>query len=141
MQLTTPDLSTPQGAHIAERLRDDLIVWLATVRPDGRPHLAAVWFLWDGETILIFSQPNQKVRNLRANPHVALSLDDTDTGDDVVTIEGVAELMPSGAVTAELAPYAEKYAAKLREMGWTPQDMAQSYTEALRITPTTFRVV
>lgn len=141
MPLTTLDPSTPQGAHIVQRLRDDLIVWLATVRPDGRPHLAAVWFLWDGETILIFSQPNQKVRNLRANPHVALSLDGTETGDDVITIEGVAELPPPGTVTAELAPYAEKYAAKLREMNWTPHSMAQSYTEAIRITPATFRIV
>lgn len=141
MQLTTLDLSTPQGAHIAARLRDDLIVWLATVRPDGRPHLAAVWFLWDGETILIFSRPNQKMRNLRANANVALSLDGTDTGEDVVTIEGIAELPPRGSVTVEMAPYAEKYAAKLREMGWTPHSMAQSYTEPIRITPTAFRVV
>lgn len=138
MQPATLDLSTPQGAHIAQRLRDDLIVWLATVRPDGRPHLVPVWFLWDGETILIFSQPNQKLRNLRANPHVVLSLDDSDTGEDVVTIEGVAELLPRGSVTAELAPYAEKYAAKLQAMGWTPQQMAQSYTEPIRITPTKF---
>ncbi len=138
MQPATLDLSTPQGAHIAERLRDDLIVWLATVRPDGRPHLVPVWFLWDGETILIFSQPNQKMRNLRANPNVALSLDGTVTGDDVVTIEGMAELPPRGTVTAELGPYAEKYAGKLREMGWTPKQMAQAYTEAIRITPTKF---
>ncbi|HEX6796796.1 MAG TPA: TIGR03667 family PPOX class F420-dependent oxidoreductase [Ktedonobacterales bacterium] len=141
MWLSTLDLTTPQGAHIAERLRGDLIVWLATVRPDGRPHLAAVWFLWDGETILIFSQPNQKVRNLRANPHVVLSLDDTGTGDDAVTIEGIAELLAPGTVTSELAPYAEKYAAKLREMGWTPHSMAQSYTEAIRITPARFHIV
>lgn len=141
MRFTALGRSTPQGAHIAERLRDDLIVWLATVRPDGRPHLAAVWFLWDGATILIFSQPNQKVRNLRANANVALSLDGTEAGDDVIVIDGAAELLPSGSVTTELAPYAEKYAAKLREMGWTPHSMAQSYTEAIRITPSAFRIV
>lgn len=139
MQRASLDLSVPYEFHIAQRLRNDLIVWLATVRPDGRPHLAAVWFLWDSGTILIFSQPNQKVRNLRANPNVVLSLDNTDTGEDAVTIEGVAELLPSGSVTAELAPYAQKYAAKLQKMGWTPQQMAQSYTEAIRITPTKFR--
>jgi PPOX class probable F420-dependent enzyme len=141
MRFASLDLSTEQGAHIAARLRDDLIVWLASVRPDGRPHLAAVWFLWDGETILIFSQPNQKMRNLRANANVALSLDDTDTGEDAITIEGTAELLPHGSVTTELEPYGQKYAGKLREMGWTPHSMAQSYSEAIRITPTTFHIV
>ena len=120
MQPATLDLSTSHGAHIAQRLRDDLIIWLATVRPDGRPHLVPVWFLWDGEAILIFSQPNQKMRS------------------DVVTIEGVAELLPSGSVTVELAPYSEKYAGRLQAMRRTPQQMAQSYTEAIRITPTRF---
>lgn len=138
MRPATLDLSTPHGAHIAERLRDDLIIWLATTRPDGRPHLVPVWFLWDGEAILIFSQPNQKLRNLRANPQVALSLDNTKSGGDVVTIEGMAELPPRGSLTVELAPYAEKYADRLRAMGRTPRQMAQVYTESIRITPTRF---
>lgn len=137
-QPATLDLSTPHGAHIAERLRDDLIIWLATMRPDGRPHLVPVWFFWDGETILIFSKPNQKMRNLRANPRVVLGLDNTKNGGDVVTIEGVAELLPRGSVTAELAPYAEKYADRLQRMGQTPGQMAQVYSEAIRITPTRF---
>jgi PPOX class probable F420-dependent enzyme len=138
MQPAQLDLSSPQGHHIAERLRNDLIVWLATVRPDGRPHLVPVWFLWDGETILIFSQPNQKVRNLRADPRVMLSLDNTRGGGDVVLIEGVAELPPRGSVTMELAPYTEKYAERMRAMNRTPRQMAESYTEPIRITPTKF---
>ena len=45
------------------------------MRADGRPHLVPVWFLWDGETLLIFSEPEkQKVRNLRANGQVSLAL-------------------------------------------------------------------
>jgi PPOX class probable F420-dependent enzyme len=138
MQPAQLDLSSPRNRHIAERLRNDLIVWLATVRPDGRPHLVPVWFLWDGETILIFSQPNQKVRNLRADPRVMLSLDNTRGGGDVVLIEGVAELPPRGAVTMELAPYAEKYAERMRAMNRTPRQLAESYTEPIRITPTKF---
>src|SRR6185437_16095997 len=85
------DLSDPDQAHAAERLRSATILWLASVRPDERPHLVPVWFLWEGATILIFSKPkNQKIRNLRQNPAVTVSLDDTDEGDDVVVLEGVA---------------------------------------------------
>ncbi len=39
--------------HIEERLRSNEMVWLTTVRPDGRPHSVPVWFLWDGATVLI----------------------------------------------------------------------------------------
>ena len=67
------DLSKERDAHIEQRLRTDHVIWLVTVRPDGRPHAVAVWFLWDSDTILIFSKPNnQKIRNLQANPNVLL---------------------------------------------------------------------
>src|SRR6266699_497224 len=86
------DLKNPKNAHVDERLRREPIIWLSTVRPDGRPHIVPVWFLWDGAAILIFSQPNnQKIRNLRHNPNVALALEAVNQGDDVVLIEGRAE--------------------------------------------------
>ena len=37
------DLSDSKGAHIDQRLRDEPIIWLSSVRPDGRPHLVLVW--------------------------------------------------------------------------------------------------
>lgn len=133
------DLTQPRDAHIDERLRREPIMWLSTVRPDGMPHLVPVWFLWDGHTILLFSQPNQKVRNLRHNPHVVLALEAADQGDDIVRIEGTAELLDGAdAPTAELPAYAEKYTELLAHMGWTPHDMAASYTQAIHITPSRF---
>ena len=136
----TLDLARPEHAHLQERLERDLIVWISSTRPDGRPHLVPVWFLWQDGALLMFSKPDQKVRNLRAYPAVMFALDDTDTGEDVALIEGVATLLPEGeAPTPEsLAAYAEKYAGKLAEMGWTPASMGQSYTQAIRITPTRF---
>lgn len=138
MPRATLDLSQSQDAHVAERLRDDLIIWLSTVRPDGRPHLAAVWFLWDGETILIFSKPNQKIRNVRENAQVALALDDTRDGADPIVIEGTAELLPHGEVTPALDAYATKYAQRFRALKWTPEQMGRTYSEAIRVTPTRF---
>jgi len=104
------DLTKERDAHIDERLRGELMMWLSTVRPDGRPHLVPVWFLWDGETILIFSQPNQqKLRNLQHNPDVVVALDTAGQGDDVVMIEGKAELLDDPRVSTVLPAYAEKY--------------------------------
>lgn len=138
MSTATLDPNDPKQAHIAERLGKDLIAWFTTVRPDGRPHVVPVWFLWDDATILVFSQPNQKVRNLRANPAVMLALDESDTGEDVVLIEGRAELLPEGVAAPTQAEFVQKYAGKLAEMGWTPEQMAKSYSQAIRITPTKF---
>ena len=81
------------------------------------------------------------MRNLRQNPHVSLALDDTRTGDDVVTIEGTVELVNDPAILPTLPAYAEKYAGKLKEMGWTPEQMSKSYNQAIRITPTKFHTV
>src|SRR5690242_4125158 len=97
------DMSDPRQAHTAERLRAEEILWLASVRPDGRPHLVPVWFLWEGETILLFSKPeNQKIRNLRQNPAVSVSLDSTKQGDDVTVLEGVAAVIDDPKMTTAL---------------------------------------
>jgi PPOX class probable F420-dependent enzyme len=129
------DMSDPRQAHTAERLRAEEILWLASVRPDGRPHLVPVWFLWEGETILLFSKPeNQKVRNLRQNPAVSVALDGADQGDDVIVLEGVAAVIDEPEMTAMLPAYASKYATSLADMGMTAESMAKEYSQAIRIT-------
>ena len=133
------DLTKERDAHIDGRLHRELMLWLSTVRPDGRPHLVPVWFLWDGETILIFSQPNQqKLRNLQHNPNVVVALDTAGQGDDVVMIEGKAELLDDPKVSTALPAYAEKYRERLALYGWSGESMAQEYSQAIRVTPTKF---
>ena len=134
------DLTKTQDAHVDQRLRSDVMIWLNSVRADGRPHSAAVWFLWDGSAFLIFSQPNtQKIRNLRQNTNVLLALDDTKNGSDVIQVEGKAELLEgNNEVSATLPAFVEKYGAMIKGMGWKPEDMAADYSQAIRITPTKF---
>jgi len=133
-------MSNPWHARLAERLRSDITIWLCSVRPDGRPHAVVVWFLWDGEAILIFSKPNnQKLRNIENNPNVLLAIDDTKGGSQPLAIEGTAVLVKDGSVSTAMPAYAEKYAQKLAEYNWTGESMAQEYSEPIRITPTRFR--
>ncbi len=131
------DVITP-NEHVAERLRTDKIVWLGSVRPDGRPHLVPVWFLWDGETVLIFSKPDQKVRNLRQNARVTLALDDTKGGGDVVMLDGTAALLEEPTAAIVTPAYIDKYAADNAQMGTTMENMAAEYAQPIRITPTRF---
>lgn len=58
-------------------LSQPLIAHLATVGGD-QPHVAPVWFLWDGESLWIETdQSFRKARNLRRNPKCAVSIDAT----------------------------------------------------------------
>lgn len=139
MEPAALDLSDDKQSHADERLRSDHIIWLGTVRPDSKPHLVPVWFLWDGATVLIFSKPDQKIRNLKQNPNVTLAVDDSKEGEDAVLIDGEATLLDPGEVNSTLPAYAQKYAAMLTEMGWTAASMAGSYTQPIRVTPTRFR--
>lgn len=131
------NLDKKRDAHIDQRLREDVIVWLNTVRPDGRPHAVAVWFLWDGESILIFSKPaNQKIYNIQQNPNVLIAIDNTHNGADPITIEGKATLLPDDAADVTLPAYVAKYGERMKGIRYTPEQMAAVYSQGIRITPT-----
>ena len=52
-------------ARALARLRAAMSYWIATTRPDGRPHAAPVWGVWLDDA-LWFGTMGQKVRNLDA---------------------------------------------------------------------------
>ena len=89
-------------------LRSPRSIWLSTTRPDGRPHAAPVWFIWDG-TSLYFTTPrrSQKGRNLMHQPAIVVHAGD---GDDVVILEGVAHVVTDQDELARVdAAYLAKY--------------------------------
>ncbi len=133
------DQTKPNNAHVDQRLREEPIIWLTTVRADGRPHTMPVWFLWDGETFLIFSQPgNLKIRNLQRNPHITLALDGTKQGGDVVTVEGEAELLSEPSRNMRVPAFGEKYASLIKAMGVDLERLVEDYSQPIRIKPTKF---
>ena len=80
------DVARGDDRHTAERLTAEPVIWLGTVRPDGRPHHVPVWFAWHDPLVLIFSMPDTaKVRNLRASSSVSLSLDSAD-GAEIIEL-------------------------------------------------------
>ena len=95
MDLTSA-LAPDRRERVETRLRTNLMAWLTTVSAAGRPDSVPVWFLvGEDETILVYSQPGKsKLRNLDGNPHVALALDVTDIGRDIIRIEGTAVRAP-----------------------------------------------
>ena len=66
---------------------------LATVRADGRPHVAPIWFDLEGETLVFTTgEGTVKGRNMARDPRVSLCVDEEDPPFHFVLIEGTAEL-------------------------------------------------
>ena len=134
------DTSTDFGARATRHLEDDQIVWLTTVGPDGTPQPSPVWFLWNGDTVLILSQPSTpKVRNIKQRPRVSLSFNCTPNGGDVVILTGDASV-DTGSTSANLDPaYFDKYAGGLQSIGMTPEAFVREYSIPIRVRPTSLR--
>ena len=134
------DPSKPAHARAAERLGREPIAWLTTVRADGQAQSSPVWFLWDGRTFLLYSQPGaQKVRNLAVNPKVALHLGDDGDGGDIVTVEGTATVEPGTPRADRVEGYLAKYGAAIEALGYEAGPFARTYSTAIRVRPTRIR--
>jgi nitroimidazol reductase NimA-like FMN-containing flavoprotein (pyridoxamine 5'-phosphate oxidase superfamily) len=112
-------------SHTLERLTTERNIWLATVRPDGRPHLIPLWFAWHNDLIYICIQPNSvKAQNLIENPLVSLSLED---GNKPLICEGESAVIPSPYPSAVTAIFKQKYNWDIT----TDSD----YTQLVAVTP------
>ena len=65
---------------------------LATVREDGHPHVAPIWFVWnDGKIIFGTMDSSIKAKNIRRNPQVSICVDDESPPYAFVIIQGTAK--------------------------------------------------
>jgi len=107
--------SRPEGSG-----RDgDRTFWIATVRPDGRPHATAFGGIWADDRVYLVSGPGtRKSRNLALNPAcvVTVSLDDID-----LVIEGLAARVTDPATL-------ERLAAMYRDQGWPAEVAGDAFT-------------
>jgi PPOX class probable F420-dependent enzyme len=137
MELTS-HLPPSDRERVEARLRQNLMAWLTTVRPDGQPISVPVWFLTreDG-TILLYSQPGkQKLRSIADNPKVSLGLDVTDIGRNIVRMEGIASVVHDEPAADQQPEYLAKYIERIGTIFGTPERFAELFSVAVIITPT-----
>lgn len=135
------DATTEAGGRAERRLREEQIIWMTTVRSDGQPQSVPVWFFWDGEKFLVYSQPGrQKLRNIERNPRVGLNLNSNVQGGDVVRVEGTAEIVEDVPPATRVPEYVEKYRDAIARIGFDPDGFARAFSMALRVTPTRWQV-
>ena len=123
----TTDEGLLSWSTIEERLVDSLHYWMATTRPDGRPHVVPRWGAWiDGALYYDGSPETVHARNASANGACTLHIGD---GKDVVVIDG-----RTGASEPVMGDKGERIAAeigrKYGDRGYAPEPDAWSGLDA-----------
>src|SRR6266571_26739 len=90
-----------------ERLTNAGTYWIATVRPDGRPHVMSVWGVWLDDAFYFSSgMQSRKVCNLAGNSQCVITCE---VGEDQLIVEGIAEQDSDGEARQK---FCDAYQAK-----------------------------
>jgi PPOX class probable F420-dependent enzyme len=93
MATDTPILS----ADAREFLAAPRFATIATVAPDGAPHQAVIWYLLDGDHLIVNSRPERRwPHNLATNPHISLAIYEAERPEHWFGLKGRAELLHEG---------------------------------------------
>jgi PPOX class probable F420-dependent enzyme len=132
----TPVTLTPEAKAVVQSGR---LVHLTTIGASGAPHITIVWVDMDGEDIIIGKiHPDQKVKNIRRDSRVALSIEaegSTWGMQHYLVIEGNAVITEGGA-PALLHRLAQRYIGPGTDFPPMPNP-PEGFI--IRITPTKFR--
>ena len=86
---------------------------VATVRPDGSPHTAATWYDWeDGRILLNMDESRLRLRFLRADPRVSVTVLDEANWYKQVTLMGHVALLEDDPDLADIDRLARRYTSK-----------------------------
>src|SRR5262249_40282819 len=118
--------ATPASWGPAERqLERAEIFWLATVRPDGRPHVTPLVSVWlDGAAYFATGPAERKAKNLEGNPNCVLTTGCDKLGEGFdLSVEGRAVRVTNRAKLERVAAvftakYPEPFHFKVREGGF-----------------------
>ena len=106
------------GSDVAQRLLSSRIpARFAYIATDGRPRVLATWFHWTGEVLAMptfLAAPHVRhaagrLRALRANPEVAVTIDTETFPPEVLTIRGRVEISEFEGIPPEYATAARRY--------------------------------
>jgi PPOX class probable F420-dependent enzyme len=78
--------------HIEDFVKQPRMGVLSTVSPTGKPHSTVIWYIFEADAFwLNVSTDSQKVRNIRRNPEVSLTIDERAWSYKEAVLYGPAE--------------------------------------------------
>jgi PPOX class probable F420-dependent enzyme len=135
------DLSSKFGRVVKRHLNNDYVIWLTTVDSKLAPQPRPVWFIWEEDSVLIFSQAKaHKVKHIVNNPKVALNFNTDETGEEhVIVFLGDASIDARCPPAHKVPEYFRKYESGIADLDMTPDEFSSEYSTAIRIKPTEVR--
>jgi hypothetical protein len=107
---------------------------LAYVWTDGTPRVVPIWYHWNGQAFVLGTPDKApKLKALRKNPKVALTIDDNTFPHQVLLVRGTARLEPVNGIVPEYALAADRYFGEQQGKAWVAQ-LASMVQQMVRIT-------
>ena len=135
------DLTSTFGHVVKQQLENEYVIWLTTVDSNFAPQPRPVWFIWENDSFLIFSQAKaRKVAHIKKHPKAALHFNTDETGDHhVIIFIGEASIDTNCPPAHQVPAYLKKYAKGISDLDMTPEGFSEDYSIAIRIHPTEVR--
>jgi nitroimidazol reductase NimA-like FMN-containing flavoprotein (pyridoxamine 5'-phosphate oxidase superfamily) len=116
-----------------ELLLSNIPARLAYVWPDGTPRVVPVWYHWNGSEFVIVTPPKApKLKALKVNPKVALTIDDNTFPHKVLMVRGTATFEELDGIVPEYQLAAHRYFGEAQGKAWVEQ-VRQMLTRMVRI--------
>ncbi len=135
------DLTSEFGKAVKQHLESEHFIWLTTVSPSLAPQPRPVWFIWQEDSFLIFSQAKaHKLSHIKKNPKVALHFNSNEDAEKhVIVFIGEAAIDPNSPLAHQVPAYFEKYKDGIANLDMTPEEFSREYSTAIKIRPTEVR--
>lgn len=129
MTLVLPDPETPFGERVRKRLAEERVIWFTSVSNDGTPQPNPIWFLWEpDDRILVYTKTDAvRLQHIEKRPNVALHMNTSATGGDIVVFRGVAKIDADEPAPPDNQAYLAKYGDALARAGTSPEKFAETY--------------
>ena len=136
------DFTSKLGKKAKRHLKQEYFIWLTTVDSSGTPQPRPVWFILEGDSLLMYSKPDSfKLKHIVNSPNISLHFNTPDAKgeEDVIVFSGTAKIDPKAEPVNKNSVYLRKYRTGIKSLASTPQKFAEEYSTAVRIKLTSLR--